>query len=79
MAGRNNPLISLLNMSFDQFNLLHRWLGRIVVLEALAHTVAHIMKATAKSDYATAWAGVWAAPFMLYGFIVSTNASSKLI
>lgn len=40
MAGRNNPLITLLRVPFDTWNLLHRWLGRIVVLEALAHTFA---------------------------------------
>ncbi|KAI5464030.1 ferric reductase like transmembrane component-domain-containing protein [Mariannaea sp. PMI_226] len=39
-AGRNNPLISLLKISFDTYNLLHRWMGRIVVLEALIHTIA---------------------------------------
>lgn len=37
-AARNNPLISLLGVSFDTFNLFHRWIGRIVVLESLAHT-----------------------------------------
>ncbi|KAJ5577623.1 uncharacterized protein N7459_006587 [Penicillium hispanicum] len=40
MAGRNNPLIALLRVPFDTWNLLHRWLGRIVVLEALAHVFA---------------------------------------
>lgn len=40
MAGRNNPLIPLLRVSFDTWNLLHRWLGRIVVLEGLAHVIA---------------------------------------
>lgn len=39
LAGRNNPLISLLNVSFDSFNMVHRWLGRLVILEALAHTL----------------------------------------
>ncbi|SPO02701.1 related to ferric-chelate reductase [Cephalotrichum gorgonifer] len=71
LAGRNNPFIPLLNISFDQFNLLHRWLGRIVVLEALAHTVAHMWKNTAAKGSAAAWAGVWAAPFLLYGFIAT--------
>lgn len=37
-AGRNNPFIALLHVSYDTYNLLHRWLGRIVVLEALIHT-----------------------------------------
>ena len=39
-AGRNNPLIPLLRLSFDTYNLLHRWLGRLVVLESLVHTAA---------------------------------------
>ncbi|KAF3928972.1 hypothetical protein ABW19_dt0201252 [Dactylella cylindrospora] len=42
LAGRNNPLIPLLRISFDTYNLIHRWLGRIVVLEALCHTICHI-------------------------------------
>lgn len=40
LAGRNNPLIKLLDISFDTYNLMHRWIGRIVVLEAVAHTAA---------------------------------------
>ncbi|ORY55674.1 ferric reductase like transmembrane component [Pseudomassariella vexata] len=39
MAGRNNPLIGMLRVSFDTYNLLHRWMGRMVVLEALIHTI----------------------------------------
>lgn len=41
MGGRNNPLIRLLGISYDTFNMLHRWFGRVVVLEALCHTFAH--------------------------------------
>ena len=39
-AGRNNPLIQLLRVSFDTWNLFHRWIGRIVIVEAIIHTVA---------------------------------------
>lgn len=39
-AGRNNPLISWLNISFDTYNLLHRWMGRLAVIEGVIHTVA---------------------------------------
>ncbi|KAL8688086.1 MAG: hypothetical protein Q9218_005911 [Villophora microphyllina] len=53
LAGRNNPLISLLNISFDNFNLVHRWFGRIVVLQALAHTIAEIMNIVDKSGWKT--------------------------
>lgn len=43
-AGRNNPLIKVLRVSFDTFNLVHRWLGRIVVAEAVAHTVGILVR-----------------------------------
>ena len=54
MAGRNNPLIGMLNLSFDTFNLVHRWFGRIVAAEAVAHTVAWLVK----SVNTTGWSGV---------------------
>lgn len=38
LAGRNNPLIYLLGISFDTYNLLHRWIGRMVVIEGVIHT-----------------------------------------
>ena len=37
LAGRNNPLIFFLGISFDTYNLIHRWIGRIAILEAAAH------------------------------------------
>jgi hypothetical protein len=40
LAGRNNPLIGILHISFDTYNLLHRWMGRMVVLEAVIHTIS---------------------------------------
>ena len=36
-AARNNPLIPILGLSFDTFNLFHRWIGRIIIFESLAH------------------------------------------
>jgi hypothetical protein len=42
VALRNNPLILLLNIPFEAFNMIHRWLGRIVVLEVICHTLCHL-------------------------------------
>lgn len=39
-AGRNNALIPLLRVSFDTFNIFHRWIGRLVAVETVAHTAA---------------------------------------
>lgn len=40
LAGRNNPIIRICAISFDTMNLIHRWFGRICILEAIAHTLA---------------------------------------
>ena len=40
LAGRNNPLIPMLKVSFDTYNLFHRWIGRLVIVEAIIHTIA---------------------------------------
>lgn len=42
LAGRNNPLIQLMGVSFDTYNLIHRWLGRIVVVQATTHSACWI-------------------------------------
>lgn len=39
-AGRNNPLIQLLGISFDAFNFMHRWVGRVIAANAVIHMSA---------------------------------------
>ena len=39
-ALRNNPFIWLLGISYDTFNLFHRWTARLVILESIAHVAA---------------------------------------
>ncbi|KAF2277187.1 uncharacterized protein EI97DRAFT_449923 [Westerdykella ornata] len=41
-ALRNNPLIPLLQVSYDDFNLFHRWGARITIAEALVHTASWV-------------------------------------
>ncbi|EGS20894.1 reductase-like protein [Thermochaetoides thermophila DSM 1495] len=69
MAGRNNPLIQLLGMSFDTFNLLHRWFGRIVALEALTHTLAWMVSNASTNGWPSAFSTVTKVPFLLWGFV----------
>ena len=42
LAGRNNPLVWLLGIKFDVYNLIHRWVGRIAVFEALCHGIFYM-------------------------------------
>ncbi|KAF9693098.1 hypothetical protein EKO04_008588 [Ascochyta lentis] len=39
-ALRNNPFIWILGVSYDTFNLFHRWTARLVILESIAHVAA---------------------------------------
>ena len=70
MSSRVNPLIKALNISFDTFNLLHRWFGRIVTAEAIVHTLAW----TINKVNTAGWSGVQKAlpaQMMTTGLIVS--------
>ncbi|KAE8451262.1 hypothetical protein EG329_004427 [Mollisiaceae sp. DMI_Dod_QoI] len=82
MATRNNLLINWLNISFDTFNLLHRWFGRIVVLEAIAHAISWMAQA---GSWAAIQKGITMDPMKMWGFIavvtfiaISIQASSIL-
>ena len=46
-ALRNNPLIPLLRVSYDTFNLFHRWCARVVALEAIVHTICYLVNTSA--------------------------------
>lgn len=69
LAARNNPLISILHISFDTYNLLHRWLGRIVVIESLVHTAAWAVNACAEQDVTDMLARLRNEPFFAWGLL----------
>ncbi|PWW75021.1 hypothetical protein C7212DRAFT_282248 [Tuber magnatum] len=68
LAGRNNPLIQLMGIPFDTYNLIHRWLGRIVVLEAIAHTSCWAAAKAMKSGWEVVAKAINASPFIRFGF-----------
>ncbi|KAG6078466.1 hypothetical protein E4U15_004244 [Claviceps sp. LM218 group G6] len=68
-AGRNNPLISILKISFDTYNLLHRWMGRLVVIETILHTVSWLIPSVASKG----WDGVG------HSFLASSFIGSGMI
>ncbi|KAI1327845.1 ferric-chelate reductase [Xylariaceae sp. FL0255] len=70
-AGRNNPLIPLLGISFDTYNFLHRWFGRIVAIESVVHALAYYAGSAAESNWAQAFDHTFSSPFLLYGFIAT--------
>jgi len=53
-ALRNNPLIWMLEIPYDTFNLFHRWLARITIFES----VLHVLFWTGNTVHAGGWHAV---------------------
>ena len=51
MATIKNPLIDILDISYDTFNMMHRWLGRLSILQAVAHTVCYTIAKVEKGGW----------------------------
>ncbi|KAH1545418.1 hypothetical protein KXX57_004637 [Aspergillus fumigatus] len=68
-AGRNNPLIPLLGIPFDTFNLLHRWVGRVMIAGALIHMGCVIGAQAMQVSMDAITKELWSQPFYVYGMI----------
>ncbi|KAL2802717.1 ferric reductase like transmembrane component-domain-containing protein [Aspergillus granulosus] len=68
-AGRNNPLIPLLGIQFDTFNLIHRWVGRLIVVGAIVHTACVVVGKIAETSMAETADAIWHTPFYIYGMV----------
>ena len=77
MAGRNNPLTFLTRISYNEFNLMHRWFGRLVIALAIAHgsTEFYYMNTLAQKMHESSLRAfgnfLQEESFLLFGFIVS--------
>ncbi|KUI61293.1 Ferric/cupric reductase transmembrane component 2 [Cytospora mali] len=66
-AGRNNPLISMLKISFDTYNLFHRWIGRLAVAEILVHFLSWSIVQLAATGFSGLMDRVLHDPFIASG------------
>ncbi|KAF2151039.1 hypothetical protein K461DRAFT_307714 [Myriangium duriaei CBS 260.36] len=69
MAGRNNILILALDISFDTYNMMHRWLGRLVVLESIAHALTYIVHKVQTEGWKALWNAAGKSTIILTGVI----------
>ncbi len=73
MATRNSPFIYWLDMSFQTFNLFHRWFGRIVVFESLVHTLAWLFSTSKIEGWQEVAKQTTGTPMVTWGWVVSTS------
>ncbi|KAK6352969.1 hypothetical protein TWF696_004959 [Orbilia brochopaga] len=69
LAGRNNILIPLLKISFDTYNIIHRCLGRLAVLQSVAHTTAWLINKVDARGFEGVKHSLQTSDFILYGMI----------
>ena len=77
LVGRNNPLIWILGISFDTFNLIHRWIGRLVVVEAVAHTLAWMVSRSLGAGWGSVLESLSSSQFFIWGMVVSARLCSE--
>lgn len=69
LAARNNPLIAWLQISFDTFNLFHRWIGRLAAIESIIHTIAWVIVQHAAGGWESIWRRITGETFIASGVI----------
>ncbi|PKS09535.1 hypothetical protein jhhlp_004152 [Lomentospora prolificans] len=69
LAARNNLLIPWLKVSFDTYNLIHRWLGRLVVIEAVIHTIAWLIVQIADGGWGSVGKRIMGESFISSGVV----------
>ncbi|KAG0159396.1 hypothetical protein PDIDSM_6918 [Penicillium digitatum] len=79
MAGRSNPLIAMLHVPFDTWNLLHRWLGRIVVLESLAHVFSWAIPRAQEEGWKLVGKSLGKSRFLLTGLVAACAFTALLL
>ena len=79
LAGRNNPLIPLLRVSFDTYNLFHRWFGRIVILQSIAHTAAWAANVVAAEGHHGLSVHLAKSSFLQYGMLATVAFTLILV
>ncbi|KAJ5290072.1 uncharacterized protein N7443_010325 [Penicillium atrosanguineum] len=68
-AGRNNPLVALLGLSFDTFNFMHRWVGRVIAVNAVIHMSAVLANQAYEKGTDYILYSIWQMPFYVYGLV----------
>lgn len=79
LAGRNNPFIQLLRVSFDTYIIFHRWIGRVVVVQSVVHTIAWAVNEHAAKGRGSIPAALKESPFLAYGLLGTSAMVAILI
>ena len=73
MSTIKNPFISMMDISYSSFNLIHRWLGRLLILQGIAHTLCYVIAKVIKDGWdgmrkSVQHESIWAGLVAVIGF-----------
>ncbi|KAF6825060.1 ferric reductase [Colletotrichum plurivorum] len=68
LIGRNNPVTAWMRLKYDDCIMLHRWIGRIIIFEALLHGTAWAVVHTANTGWGSLWKEIRYDRFITSGF-----------
>ena len=80
MSSVKNPLINILDISYNSFNFMHRWFGRIAIVEGALHATCHVTSVVQRGGWAsfvdsipnpTIWTGLGAVSAFILIFVQS--------
>ncbi|KAB5550852.1 ferric reductase like transmembrane component-domain-containing protein [Coniochaeta sp. 2T2.1] len=71
LVARNNLLVRLLGISSDTCNFVHRWVGRVVILESVVHVGAWLRPKIAHEGWPVVAAKFRDSPFIITGLVGS--------
>lgn len=73
MSTIKNPLINALNISYDSFNLMHRWTGRLAILQGIAHALCWVIAKVKSSGWSALNASFTHSSFIYCGLIAAVG------
>ncbi|KAI1610240.1 ferric-chelate reductase [Exophiala viscosa] len=79
LSSVKNPLIYLLDISYDSFSLMHRWLGRLAVLQAIAHTICYVITTVHQKGWQDIKVSLRTEPFLAAGLVATIAVTVMLI
>lgn len=78
-SNMQNPLIYLLDIPYNSFILLHRWLARIAALEIIAHVLCHTVFVGNKYGWSEAGKQLTSIDFFTYGLAAAVLFTTLLL
>lgn len=73
MSTIKNPLINTLDISYDSFVLTHRWVGRLCILQGIAHTICWMVAKVKTSGWVAVNASITHSSFIYCGLIATVG------